>query len=225
MADIETLLYLCSMSLDPLQTIDAAFGWRGFPDAMFYHAPFGLRFELGSDLAMGPLRFMQAIDRARAVAATLFSRSETLVAFVSIAGEERTTRRHSAALQQLQRIGFPHPFGSSAKVPQTDLGNIAEVGGGLFRHWYAAEFTNDAAAVSALLWASVAREMDIQPRARWLGTIHIADIQERLALTVYDDRGMDVVGPNGPALSSLYRKFGPWLLDYDRAEMDAKFRV
>ena len=225
MADIGALHYRGEMSADPIQTIDAAFGWRGFPDAMFYQTPFGLRFELGGDQSMGPLRFMQAVDRARAVATALFSRSETLVAFVSIYGEERTTRRHSTAIQQLERIGFPHPFGSAAKVPQKDQEYIAEFGGDLFRHWYAAKFTNDAAAVSALLWASVAREMDIRPKAQCLDTIHIADIQKRLALTVYDDRGMDVVGPNGPTLSSLYRKFNAWLLDYDRAEMDAKFRA
>jgi hypothetical protein len=190
---------------------------------MFYQTPFGLRLELGGDLDMGPLRFMQALDRARAVATALFSRSETLVAVVSIYGEERTTRRHSTAINQLERIGFPHPFGSAAKVPQNDQGYIAEFGGDLFRHWYAAQFTNDEGSVSALLWASIAREMDIRPKARWIDTIHIADLQKRLALTVYDDRGMDVIGPSGPALSPLYRKFNPWLLDYDRAEMDAKF--
>ncbi len=213
------------MSADPIQTIDAAFGWRGFPDAMFYHTPFGLRFDLGGDLVMGPLRFMQALDRARAVAAALFSTSETLVAVISIYGEERTTRRHSTAIQQLERIGFPHPFGSAAKVPQTDQEYIAEFGGDLFRHWYAAQFSNHDASVSALLWASVAREMDIRPKARGVDTIHIADLQKRLALTAYDDRGMDVIGPDRPALSSLYRTFNPWLLDYDRAEMDAKFSV
>lgn len=213
------------MSVDPIQSVDAAFGWRGFPDAMFYQASFGLRFELGGDLGMGPLRFMQAVDRARAVATALFSQSETLVAFVSIYGEERTTRLHSKAIQQLERLGFPHPFGSAAKVPQDDQEYIAEFGRDLFRYWYAAEFTNDAAAVSALLWASVAREMDIRPRAQSLATIHIADIQKRLALTVYDDRGMDVVGPNRRTLTSLYREFNAWLLDYDRAEMDAMFRA
>lgn len=213
------------MSADPIQMIDTAFGWRGFPRAMFYHTLYGLRFELGGELSMGPLRFMQAVDRARAVATALFSSSQTLVAFVSIYDEERTTRRHSTAIQQLKHIGFPYAFGSAAKVPQKDQEYIAEFGGDLFRHWYAAEFPNDAAAISALLWASVAREMDVRPKARRLDTIHIADLQKRLALEVYDDRGMDVVGPIGPKLSSLYRKFNPWLLDYDRAEMDAKFRT
>lgn len=192
---------------------------------MFYHSQFGLRFDLGGDLDMGPPRFVQALDRARTVAKALFSTSETLVAIVSIYSEKRTTRRHSAAIQQLERIGFPHPFGSATKVPQNDQDYIADFGEDSYRHWYATEFTNDETSVLALLWASIAREMDIQPKARWLDTIHIVDVQKRLALTAYDDRGMDVVGPSAPALFSLYGKFNPWLLEYDRAAMDAKFSI
>lgn len=211
------------MSVDPIQTIDAAFGWHGFPAGMFYHSQFGLRFDLGGELDTGPVRFVQALDRARTVATAVFSRSETLVAVVSIYSEKRTTRRHSAAIQQLEQIGFAHPFGSATKVPQNDQEYIAEFGEDLYRHWFAAQFTNDETSVLALLWASIAREMDIQPKARWLDTIHIADPQKRLALTAYDDRGMDVIGPNGESLFPIYDKFSPWLLDYDRAAMDSKF--
>ena len=172
---------------------------------------------------MGPLRFVKALDRAKAVAKALFSGSEALYAVVSIYGEERTTRRHSVALKQLERIGFHHPFGPATKVPQNDEDHIAAFGVDLFRHWYGAPFLNDEASVFALLWASVAFEMDIRPKARWISTIHIADLRSRLALNVYDDRGMDVIGPSGGALLALYRKFNPWLLDYDRARMDAEF--
>ena len=212
------------MISDPIKTIDTAFGWRGFPGGMFYHAPFGLRFELGGELE-GPLRFLHALDRARTVASSLFLDSDTLVAIVSVYGEERATRRQSAAIRQLEQIGFRHPFGTPAKVAENDQDHIAEFGGDLYRYWYAAQFTNDEASVTALLWASIAREMDIRPKARWIDTIHIADIHKRLALTAYDDRGMDVIGPTGSALSSIYREFNSWLLDYDRAEMDAKFAV
>lgn len=212
------------MISDPIEAIDAAFGWRGFPRGLFYHASFGLRFELGGDLE-GPLRFVQALDRARAVASALFSESQTLVATVSFYGEERATRRRSAAIQQLEQIGFRHPFEAPAKVAENDQDHIAEFGGDLYRHWYAANFTNDEASVTALLWASISREMDIRPKARWVDTIHLVDIKKRLALTAYDDRGMDVIGPSKPALSSIYSSFNSWLLDYDRAEMDAKFSV
>jgi hypothetical protein len=222
-ADRRTSDYASPMSADLLETIEAAFGWRGFPHGLFYQSQFGLRIELGGDRDAAPLRFLQALDRARVVAKALFSRSETLIAVVSIYGDERTTRRQLAALQQLERIGFQHQFGSAAKVPQNDQEYIAEFGSDLYRHWYAAEFTTDESSVSALLWASIAREMEIQPKARWADTIHLVDVRERLALTAYDDRGMDVIGPSAPALSSLYKQFSPWLLDYDRAEMDAKF--
>lgn len=39
----------------------------------------------------------------------------------------------------------------------------------------------------------------------------------------YDDRGMDVVGPNKNLLLQLYRQHHPYLLDYDRDAMDATF--
>lgn len=224
-AEIRAFRYNPTVIGDPIQQIDAAFGWPGFPRGMFYQAPFGLRFELGGGLDSGPIRFVQALDRAKAVASALFAKSETPVAVVSINGEKRTTRRISAAIRQLERIGFPHPFGPATKVPQEDQEYIAEFGEDLFRHWYSAQFTNEEAWVTALLWVSIAREMDIRPKARWLDTIHIVDFQHRLALTAYDDRGLDVVGPSKTALSSLYQRFNPWLLDHDRAEMDARFSV
>lgn len=222
-AEIRKLYYRGAMSGDLIEIIDAAFGWREFPDAMFYRSPLGLRFDLGGDLENGPLRFVQALDRARAVATATLSGSETLVAVVAIYGEKRATRRHSAAIQKLEQIGFPHRFELVAKVPQKYEAHIAEFGGDLYRHCYAAEFTNEEASVTALLWASIAKEMGIRPSARWIDTIHIADVHKRLALCAYDDRGMDVIGPSGSVLSSLYKKFHPWLLDYNRAEMDAKF--
>jgi len=104
------------MAVDAIEAVQGGFGWQGFPDAMFYEAAFGLWFELGGDLDMGPVRFLEALDRARAVAAELFSGSETLCAFVSIYGGPRATRRQWSALRQLQHMGFRHPFGPASKV-------------------------------------------------------------------------------------------------------------
>jgi len=210
------------MAVDAIEAVQAGFGWQGFPDAMFYEAAFGLRFELGGDLEMGPIRFLEALDRARAVAAELFSGSETLCAFVSIYGGPRATKRQWSALQQLQHMGFRHPFGPASKVGLNDEDHIAQFGEDVFQYCYAAPFAKDDAALAALLWASIAMET-IGPKARWISKIHIADLQKRLALTAYDDRGMDVAGPDRLALLPLYRKFNAWLLDYDRAAMDAKF--
>ncbi len=211
-----------TMAVDAIEAVQAGFGWQGFPDAMFYEAAFGLRFELGGDLEMGPIRFLEALDRARAVAAELFSGSEMLCAFVSIYGGPRATRRQWSALQQLQHMGFRHPFGPASKVGLNDEDHIAQFGEDVFQYCYAAPFAKDDAALAALLWASIAM-VTIGPKARWISEIHIADLQKRLVLTAYDDRGMDVAGPDRLALLPLYRKFNAWLLDYDRAAMDAKF--
>lgn len=39
----------------------------------------------------------------------------------------------------------------------------------------------------------------------------------------YDDRGMDVAGPNKDLLSQLYHQHNIYLLDYDRCAMDNTF--
>ena len=39
----------------------------------------------------------------------------------------------------------------------------------------------------------------------------------------YDDRGMDVVGPNFQLLLALYQKHHSYLLQYDIEAMDATF--
>lgn len=39
----------------------------------------------------------------------------------------------------------------------------------------------------------------------------------------YNDRGMDIVGPNHKLLSYLYGKFNDYLLDHDRDVMDTVF--
>jgi len=210
------------MNADPLDEIEAAFGWREFPGAMFYEAPFALRFELGEQRETKLLCFIEALYRARTLASALFAGSVKLKAIVSIVGEQRATSRHSAALRQLRELGFRHPFGPATKVPQHDHDHIAAFGGDVFRHWRCASFDKDDASMSALLWASAAKEMAIAPKARWIDTIHIVDLDNRLALTAYDDRGLDMVAPSADYLLPLHRKFDAWLLDYDRAEMNEK---
>ena len=39
----------------------------------------------------------------------------------------------------------------------------------------------------------------------------------------YDDRGADVAAADRETLRPLYQELNPWLLDYDRARMDAMF--
>ena len=45
-----------------------------------------------------------------------------------------------------------------------------------------------------------------------------------IMINPYDDRGMDVLGPNRDLLKMIYNKRNDWLLDYDREQMDAYYK-
>lgn len=203
--------------------IEATFGWPEFPDGLFYEAKWGLRFDLGGDLTDTAPRFLQAMDRARLITNSAFASSTKLWAVASSYGGERRTRRHHASFQALRALGFRHDFGAPQQVKQGDPSHFREFGEDLCRYWYQAEFSNDPEPLAALLWASVAAEGYVNPKARWIDTIHIADFENGVALTVYDDRGMDVVATEAGPLMGLYERFGGWLLDHDRPAMEAKF--
>ena len=49
------------------------------------------------------------------------------------------------------------------------------------------------------------------------------DLELGVMVNPYDDRGMDVFGPNRELLSELYKKRNGWLLDYDRERMQAVY--
>jgi hypothetical protein len=119
-------------------------------------------------------------------------------------------------------MGFKGIFRAPEKVFLGDQEHIAAFGNDLCRYWCRADISNDSAQTDALLWASVAKEGEILPKARWLD-LYIADLDRGLVLYVYDDRGMDVVGPSKAALVPHYQAFNTWLFDYDRPRMDAVF--
>ena len=88
----------------------------------------------------------------------------------------------------------------------------------------AADFRKSDALMTALLWTALARELGITPSTRWLSSIYIVDFTRRIAVHPYDDRGLDVIGPDRESLAPLYGQLSGWLLDYDRDAMDVKFR-
>lgn len=45
-----------------------------------------------------------------------------------------------------------------------------------------------------------------------------------IMINPYDDRGMDVFGPNRDLLKMLYNKRNDWLLDHNREQMDANYK-
>ena len=169
------------------------------------------------------MRFLQAIDRSRAVASAAFASSSSLCAVTSTFEGERRSNRQWSSFQSLRALGFEYQFGQAERVKQHEAEYIQEAGDELYCYWRVAEFPNEPRAIAALLWASVAKELDVLPKSRWIGSIYVVDFDRGIALHVYDDRGMDLIAVDPSALRPIYEEFTDWLLDYDRPRIEAKF--
>lgn len=161
-------------------------------------------------------RFLQAFDRARAIARALFANSGMLTAVAPHYGYDWPARHRARWQDTLNELGFTMPFDGCDRTRADDDPE-------LFCDWYSADFGNDLVLIDALLWANIARELGVTPKARWLPRVFIVDFERRLILFAYDDRGMDVIAMAREPLQPIYDQFGDWLLDYDRARMDERF--
>jgi hypothetical protein len=205
------------------ERLKAVFGAPALPDALFYRFDFALRFDLGGeDGKSGVLRFLQAIDRSRAVVRAVFPRPEDMHVVLARIAPERLTRDDARELRQLRRLGFRRALSSPERL---DLGEDGDVWGDgseiLYRYLSAAEPAPGMADIDALLWSSCATDTPVEPRAHF--DVFLVDFSRGVAAHVYDERGMDVIATTREPLVEIYRAFGPWLLDYDRARMDATF--
>lgn len=54
--------------------------------------------------------------------------------------------------------------------------------------------------------------------------IYLINTTKKIIYHLYDDRGCDIVGTNKEAIRFLYETYNDWILDYDRAEVDATFQ-
>jgi len=52
---------------------------------------------------------------------------------------------------------------------------------------------------------------------------YFVNIDKKLILHMYDDRGLDIVSADREALVSIYKKHNDWILDYDREQIDKQF--
>jgi hypothetical protein len=196
------------------EALHAAFGSNAFALPCFYANEPALRFELslhGTSLD----QFEQAWDRARPILAHALGDAREVVAVVSrFTGG--TPLQHRDLFQSLRackvRMGRPRAWWTE---PYHD-----EYVEGPEERFFVA-FACEREAVHRLLWGALAVDLGIRPRLHCM--VHIADPARGILVQPYDDRGMDVIGPNHTLLAELYHRFNDRLLDYDRARMDAFF--
>ncbi len=193
------------------EELERVFGPRALEHGLFYTHERALRFELSVGSGYIEL-FTRAYDRAREVLGVLFHESPDLG--VVLAYWEETPSERRAELRALRGCGIRVPRPRTWWTATQGEGEDAVV------CTYLA-FRAPKAMLNKLLWGVLAAELGIRPRLRC--GLYLADPARGVLAHPYDDRGMDLIGPNTPLLRQLYQRFNGYLLDYDRARMDADF--
>lgn len=201
------------MSATPLRDeIHRVFGAHALDWGLFYANAPALRFELsGSDSYIE--MFTRAWDRAREILAVVFAETAELTVVLSDAGGGRMLA-HLSSFRALRdcEIELPRPYEVWTETTGPEWENLDRV---------FLAFTGGRELLNRLLWGVLANEIGIRPRLP--SQLYLADLQRGILAHPYDDRGMDVIGPNHTLLRELYTRFDAYLLDYDRERMAGYF--
>ncbi len=172
----------------------------------------GLRFRLGLwDGAYERIeQFVSALDRARKILDCVFPTSRRLTVMFEYYGErsllaDREVLR--ATRDCIRRFGRPHQVYVATHPDQIEDEVIED-------SYTRILFTIQRDLLVRVLWGPFAKDLGIGPQIP--GWVYIADKELGIVAKPYDDRGMDVAGPNRELLQRLYREFNDWLLDSHR---------
>ncbi|HEX9940227.1 MAG TPA: DUF3885 domain-containing protein [Longimicrobium sp.] len=188
------------------------FGPHALNWGLFYVNEPALRFELSGGDGYIEM-FTRAWDRAREILAAAFPDAAELTVVLSEAGGGGMLGRLSS-IRALRDCGIrvPRPYEAWSETAGPEWDHEERV---------FLAFTCDREMVNRLLWGVLANELGIRPRLP--SQLYLADLRGGVLAHPYDDRGMDLIGPNHDLLRQLYTRFDPWLLPYDRERMDSFF--
>ena len=198
--------------------IETLFQGKAFERPLFYKHPGGLRFELsegGSYLE----QFLRALHKAMTICADVFDSGSTLMLCLRVHSKSNPFA-HRAVIRELRNAGLRIPKTREVWLEPLEPKDWFETTEPEW--WLNVVFEVPLELMQNILWCAVARDFaTIKPNPGCL--LYLFNLQNRLMVWPYDDRGMDVVGPNHEALAGLYAKHSKWLLEHDRAVMDAVF--
>jgi hypothetical protein len=198
--------------------IERVFEGNAFKMPLFYSYPGGLRFEL-SEGGAAIDQFLLAMRKAREICADIFDEGQPLITCLRTRAES-SAFAHRKTLRELQAAEIRIPRDKCVwleAVPPDDWfeENTQE-------WWVNVAFETPADSLQRLLWCALAVDFgSIRPRPGC--DVYLFELGKGIAVLPYDDRGMDVVGPNHALLAKLYRRHHGYLLEYDRAAMEETF--
>lgn len=198
--------------------IEEKFEGKAFERPLFYRYEGGLRFELsegGSYLN----QFLTAHRKAMEICERIFYTDEDITVCVRVYGGKRLLSCLSA-LRDLREAGL-YPETDKEHWTQFDeeWSGDEDYSNSL---WHFIAFKATSEYLVNALWCGLASDFGfIKPDP--MADVYLFNLPHGIMALPYDDRGMDVVGPNKRFLKSLYDEFGHYLLEYDRDAMDASF--
>ena len=198
--------------------IEKIFEGKAFIRPLFYNYAGGLRFELseGGDFIN---QFTTAHRKAIDICRFVFSDSENITVCVKIFGG-KSVLSILQSFRELKNAGlYPTNDKQHWTVFDAEWGDDETYSNS---SWHYIAFSIPIELLPNVLWCALATDIVcIEPRVE--ASFYLFDLKQKLMVWPYDDRGMDIVGPNHHLLSSIYNKFNNYLLDYDRDEMNAVF--
>jgi Domain of unknown function (DUF3885) len=198
--------------------IEQMFHGRAFMRPLFYAYPGGLRFEL-SEGGHVINQLMTAHRKALAICSDIFTENADLTVCLRVHLPRSRYLFYRRLLGELAAVGIKLPRSRSVWVEDAAGDNAEdEVGANSL----CIAFSPAKDSLTRLLWCALSTDLGVvHPRQSC--TVYLFHLSAGIVVLPYDDRGMDVVGPNAAMLAHLYRTHHARLNDYDRAVMAATF--
>jgi Domain of unknown function (DUF3885) len=194
--------------------IETTFSEKAFLRPLFYKYPGGLRFELSEGGS-----FLEQFLTASEICADIFPSQEP----ITICLRSHTWSNpfcHREILSNLGAAGIVIPKTREIWLEPIDADDWFEETQPEW--WLNVAFDVSATLIQNFLWCALAKDFStIRPNPGCM--VYLFNLKSELMVWAYDDRGMDVVGPNKAALKKLYENYSRYLLEHDRAAMDATF--
>ncbi|WDU64802.1 DUF3885 domain-containing protein [Pseudomonas poae] len=196
------------------------FGENIFDRPLFYTYPGGLRFEL-SEAGNSIERFLTALRKATAICQKIFTAEDSLVITLRVhSGSNAFNHRQTLRSLRSAEIHIPaQRWIWSEEIDPGDWLSESEP-----EYWLNLAFEAPVALLETCLWCALASDFHAIKPSPWCD-FYLFNLDKSILVLPYDDRGMDVVGPNKELLSALYRAHQAYLLDYDRPIMDHTFSI
>ena len=210
-----------TMLAEHFETILQNLGMARLEHPLFYHAPVGIRFEIGGcepiyldrtaeQLMPNPSYVQSALDRAAAIYRNLPAPPDSL----RIDGYPDEEPAQSLLAVIRQRTGLPAPH---EQVTTTETDEDGDIHPQVQFYW-------DLNAIPVQP-ERLLREIILSDIGGWPGFVSSVYLSGpgSFLYHLYDDRGLDVLGGSRELLLPLYRQFHDWILEYEREKIDRLF--